>query len=128
MSYTLFPKPEVSAMLQVHEQHPCTTEVLSLTGRFDRRITPGIQVLILLAQKTDGHHLILDFSCVTHIDSHSFRQFFRWYDNMKSEQVQVSLVKPREPIWTQYHVWHASELVQIYTSLEEATWNTTAYT
>ena len=114
-------------MVQVHEQHPYTTEVLTLNRRFDRRITPGIQILILLAQKTGHPHLILDFSHVTNIDSPDFRKFFRWYDNMKSDQVQISLVKPREPIWTPDHVWHASELVQIYSSLEEATWNTTAY-
>ncbi len=115
-------------MFQVREQHPYTTEVLTLTGPFDRRITLGIQILILLAQKTGQSQLILDFSNITSIDSHNFRKFFRWYANMKSNQVEVSLVKPQEPIWTQFHVWHASELVQIYSSLEEATWNTTAYT
>jgi anti-anti-sigma regulatory factor len=114
-------------MLQVREQHHHTTEVLTLTESFDRRITPGIQVLILLAQKTDGHHLILDCSHITNIDSTSFRRFFRWYDNMKSHRVQVSMVKPLAPIWAQFHWWHAAELVQIYATLEEATWNNTVY-
>ncbi len=115
-------------MIQIHEQLPSTTEVLTLTGSFDRQITSGIQILIMLTQKTAQAQLILDFSRVTDIDSRSFRRFFLWYSNMKSSQMQVSLVKPREPIWTQYHVRHASEFVQIYSSLEEATWNTTAYT
>ncbi len=115
-------------MFQVHEQHPSTTEVLTLTGVFDHRTTPGIQILMLLAQKTGHSQLILDFSSVTGIDSHNFRKFFRWYANLMSDQVQVSLVNEREPIWTQFHVWHTSELVQTYSSLEEATWHTTAYT
>lgn len=115
-------------MLQIYEQYPCTTEVLTLTGRFDRRLTPGIQILILLAQQTSQARLILDFSSTTNIDANSFRRFFRWYRTMKSDQMQVSLVKPREPIWTQFHIWHSSEIVQIYSSQEEATWNTTAYT
>ncbi len=115
-------------MIQLREQHQLTTEVLTLTGWFDRRITPGIQVLILLAQKTDHkQHLILDFSRVTTIDSLSFRRFFRWYHNMKSDHVQVSMVKPPAPIWTPFHVWHVSDHVQIYSSLEEATWQSTAY-
>ncbi len=115
-------------MLQVYEQHACATEVLTLPGRFDRQITPGIQIPILLAQQTGQSQLILDFSSVTNIHSHIFRRFFRCYDNMKSDQLQVSLVKPPEPIWTPFHEWHAAELVQIYSSLEEATWQTTAYT
>ena len=115
-------------MLQVREQqHPHTTEVLTLAGRFDRRMTPGLQVLILLAQKTGGYHLILDCSHITSIDELSFRRFFRWYRKMKSDHVQVSIVKPLAPIWTQFHLWHASEAVQVYASLEEATWDCTAY-
>ena len=114
-------------MLQLREQHQLTTEVLTLPGWFDRRITPGIQILILLAQKTDGYHLILDFSRVTTIDSLSLRRLFRWYRNMNSDHVQVSIVKPLVPIWTPFHVWHVSDCVQIYSSLEEATWHSTAY-
>ena len=90
-------------MLQVREQHHHTTEVLTFTGSFDRRITPGIQVLILLAQKTDGHHIILDCSHITNIDSTSFRKFFHWYRTMKADHLQVSLVKPQATIWTQSH-------------------------
>jgi anti-anti-sigma factor len=114
-------------MLQVREQYPQTTEVLTLTGQFDRRITPGLQVLILLAQKTGRYHLILDFSRVTDIDSTSFRRLFHWYHTMKSDHLKVSLVKPRAPIWTQFHLWHVSKVVQVYASLEEATWDSTGY-
>ncbi len=114
-------------MFRIHQQHPYTTEILTLPSSFDRRITPGLQILILLAQKTSHSQLILDFSCVSNIDSTSFRRFFSWYDTIKSDQVRVGLVKPQAPLWTQFHVWHASELAQIYFSLEQATWNTTAY-
>lgn len=115
-------------MLQNYEQYLCTTEILTLTGRFDRRLTSGLQILILLAQQTGQSRFILDFSSTTDIDANSFRRFFRWYRTIKSDQVQVSLVRPRESIWTQFHVWHSSEIVQIFSSLEEATWKTTAYT
>jgi anti-anti-sigma factor len=114
-------------MFQVREQYQHTTEVLTLAGSFDRRITPGIQILILLAQKTDGHHLILDCSHITDIDSSSFRRFFRWYHNLKADHVQVSLVKPLVPILKKFLLWNVSESVQIYATLEEATWNNTVY-
>lgn len=114
-------------MLQDCEQYPHTTEVLPLAGRFDRRITPGLQVLIMLAQKKGPCHIILDCSHITHIDSTSFRRFFCWYHTMKVDQLRVSLVKPLAPIWTQFHAWHVSECVQVYPSLEEATWHSTAY-
>jgi len=113
-------------MLQVREQQHHTTKVFTMTGRYGRRTTPGLQVLILAAQKTGSHHIILDFSGVTEIDSTSFRRLFSWYHNMKSDHVQVSIVKPPAPIWTPYHLWHVSESVQIYASLEEATWGSTA--
>jgi len=112
-------------MLQVREQYQDTTEVLTLTGQFDRRITPGLQVLILLAQKTGRDHLILDFSHVTDIDSTSFHRLFRWYHTMKSDHLKVSLVIPRSPIWSQFHLWHVSKVVQVYASLHEATWDST---
>ena len=86
-------------------------------------MTPGLQVLILLAQKTGCSQLILDCSQVTDIDSNSFRRFFRWYHSMKSDQLQVSMVKPLAPILTQFHLWYISEFVQVYASLEEATWD-----
>jgi anti-anti-sigma factor len=114
-------------MFQVREQYQHTTEVLTLTGQFDRRITPGIQVLILLAQKTGPCHFILDCSHITDIDSSSFRRFFHWYRTMKADHLQVSLVKPQATIWTQFHLWHASEVVQVYGTLEEATWDSTGY-
>jgi len=114
-------------MFQVQDQHPHTTEVLTLTEEFDCRITPGLQVLILSAQQSGRSHLILDFSNVTDIDSNSFRRFFCWYRNIMSDQLQISLVKPRAPIWTQFHSWHASDFVQGYASLQEATWNSAGY-
>jgi anti-anti-sigma regulatory factor len=114
-------------MFHVREQQHHTTEVLTLAGPFDRRVTPGIQILILLAQKIPPYHLILDCSHITSIDALSFRRFFRWYRKMKSDRVQVSIVKPLAPILKQFHVWHVSECVQVYSSLEEATWNSTTY-
>ncbi len=101
-------------MLQVGEQQHHTTKVFTLTGRYGRRTTPGIQVLILAAQKTGSHHIILDFSGVTEIDSTSFQRLFSWYHNMKSDHVQISIVKPTAPIWTLFHLWHVSESVQRY--------------
>ncbi len=114
-------------MLQAREQYQHATEVLTLAGPFDRRITPGIQILILLANKIDGYHLILDCSHVTDIDPNSFRRFFHWYRTMKADHLQVSLVKPQATIWTQFHVWHATDVVQVYATLEEATWDSTSY-
>ena len=114
-------------MFQVCTKKQHTTEVLTLAGPFDRRITPGIQILILLAQNTPDYHLILDCSHITSIDPLSFRRFIRWYRNNKSEHVKVSIVQPLAPILKQFHVWHVSEYVQIFSSLEEATWDSTAY-
>ena len=113
-------------MLQVREQQHHSTKVLTFTGQFGRREMPGIQVLILAAQQSGSYHIILDFSGVTEINSTSLHKLFLWYQNMKPSQVQVSMVIPPTPIWNQFDMGHISELVPIYASTEEATWNNVA--
>ncbi len=111
-------------MLQVREQQHHTTKVFTLTGQYGRRTTPGIQVLILAAQKTGSHHIILDFSGVTEIDATGLGELFLWYHHMRPlmipHLVQISVVKP--PPYIRYHLdWsHISEIVPIYASEEEA--------
>ena len=107
-------------MLQVSEQQHHTTKVFTLTGRYGRRTTPGIQVLILAAQKTGSHHIILDFSGVTEIDSTGLGELFLWYHNMRPHHVQISIVKPPTYIRTHLDWSHISEIVPIYASEEEA--------
>ena len=107
-------------MLQVREQHHYHTKVFTFTGKFCRKTIPGIQILILAAQKTGYHHIILDFSGVTEIDSTGLDELFLWYHNMKPHHVQISVVKPQPYI--RYHLdWaHLSEIVPIYASEEDA--------
>ncbi len=108
-------------MLQVHEHHHHHhTKVFTFTGKFCRRTTTGIQVLILAAQKTGYPHIILDFSGVTEIDSKGLNALFLWYHNMRPTPLQISVVKP--PPYLRYHLdWaHLSEIVSIYASEEDA--------
>ena len=107
-------------MLQVREQHHYHTKVFSFTGKFCRKTMTGIQVLILAAQKTGYHHIILDFSGVTEIDSKGLNTLFLWYHNMRSSHFQIGVVKP--PPYLRYHLdWaHLSEIVSIYASEEDA--------
>ena len=65
-------------MLQVREQNQHQTKVLTLTGQFNRNTTSGIQARILAAQETGCHHIILDFSGVTGIDSTGLGELFLW--------------------------------------------------
>lgn len=105
-------------MLQIREQHQI--KVLGLTGQFNRDTKTGIQVLILGIKEMSCHHIILDFSGVTEIDSTSLSELFLWYYNMQPCPIQISVVKPQPYI--QYHSdWsHLSEIVPIYRSEEEA--------
>ena len=107
-------------MLQVREQQQHQTKILTLSGQFNRNTTTGIQALILAAKEMGYHHIILDFSGVTEIDSTGLGELFLWYHNMKPQRVQVSVVKPRPYI--RYHLDWAdlSEIVSIYASKDEA--------
>jgi len=107
-------------MLQVREQQHHQTKVLTLTGQFTRDTTKGIQARILGAKEIGCHHIILDFSRVTRIDSTGLRELFLWYHHMKPYNVEVSVVKPSPYI--RYHSdWlPLAEIVSIYQSEEDA--------
>ena len=107
-------------MLQVREQQHHNTKVLTLTGQFNRDDKTDIQVLILGAKEMGCHHIILDFSDVTEIDSTSLGELLLWYQNLRPRHVQISVVKPKPNI--RYFVdWaHLMEIVSIYASKDEA--------
>jgi anti-sigma B factor antagonist len=107
-------------MLQVREQTQHQTKVLTLTGQFNRNTTSGIQARILAAQETGCHHIILDFSGVTEIDSTGLGELFLWYHNMRPHRVQISIVKPQDHVRNHLDWAHLSEIVPIYASEEEA--------
>ena len=110
-------------MLQVREQQQHQTKVLTLTGQFNRDDKTDIQVLILGAKEIGCHHIILDFSDVTEIDSTSLGELLLWYQNLRPRHVQISVVKPKPNI--RYFVdWaHLTEIVSIYASKDEAVEN-----
>ena len=107
-------------MLQVREQHHEQSKVLRLAGEFRRNTTTGIQARILAAQESGCHHIILDFSGVTEIDSTGLGELFIWYHNLRAHQIQISIVRP--PTYIRNHLDWAllSEIVPVYASEEEA--------
>jgi anti-sigma B factor antagonist len=107
-------------MLQVREQHHPHSKTIALAGQFSRNTTSGIQARILAAKESGCHHIILDFSGVTEIDSTGLGELFLWYHNMRPHHVQISIVKP--PIYIRNHLdWsHLSEIVPIYETEQDA--------
>jgi anti-anti-sigma factor len=114
-------------MLQVREQHHHRTEVLVLTGQFNRKSTTGIQARILGAKEMGFQHIILDFSGITEIDSTGLGELFLWYHNMRPHHVQISIVSPPTPIRNQLDWAHISEIVPIYASEQEAVGQTVSW-
>lgn len=107
-------------MLQVREHHHSQTKVIALAGQFSRNTTTGIQARIWAAQESGCHHIILDFSGVTEIDSTGLGELFLWYHNMRPLHVWISIVKPLTSIRTHLEWAHLSEIVPIYESEQEA--------
>ena len=114
-------------MIQVRKQIDHHTTVLALTGQFDQQATVGFKFLILGVHEKGCQHVILDFSGLTEIDSKGIGELLYWYHNIKPYFVQVSIVNPPTPIWNQLDMGHVSELIPIYASQEEATWNDVPY-
>ena len=103
-------------MLQVREQQHHKLTILTLTGPFNRNSTTGIQARILAAQETGYHHIVLDFSGVTEIDSTGLGELFLWYHNMRTHRVNISIVRPQDHIRAHLDWSHISEIVPIYES------------
>jgi anti-sigma B factor antagonist len=114
-------------MLQVREQHHPHSKVFSLAGQFSRHTTSGIQARILSAKESGCHHIILDFSGVTEIDSTGLGELFLWYHNMRPHHVQISIVKPPNSIRTHLDWSHISEILPIYDTEQDAMGHAKAY-
>jgi anti-anti-sigma factor len=107
-------------MFHVREQRHHKTKVISLSGPFSRHTTTGIQARIFAAPTTGCHHILLDFSAVTEIDSTGLGELFLWYHNMKPHHIQISIVRPPSYIRNYLDEAHLPEIIPIYESEEEA--------
>lgn len=107
-------------MLQVRERQQHQSTVLTLGGGFNRNSTIGIRARILAAQEMGSHHIILDFSGVTEIDSTGLGELFLWYHNLRPHRVQISIVQPQINVRNHLEWAHISEIVSIYESANEA--------
>jgi anti-anti-sigma factor len=103
-------------MLQVRERQQYHTKILTLEGEYTRHSTAGIQARILASQETDCHHIILDFSDVTQIDSSDLGELFLWYQSMRSFLIQISIVKPPPHVRSHVDWSYLSEIVPVYES------------
>jgi anti-sigma B factor antagonist len=107
-------------MLQDCEHQQQRTKILVLEGQFNRATTTGIQGRILEAVEMGCHHIILDFSGVTEIDSTGLGELFLWYHNTRPHHVHISIMKPQPHIEIRLDWSHISEVIPIYTPEEEA--------
>jgi anti-anti-sigma factor len=107
-------------MLAVREHCYHNTKVLDLSGRFDAQSKLGLEVAILGAQEMGCHHIVLNFSDITWIDSAGLGQLFLWYHNMKIHQMHLSIVSPQSAVKNLLESAHLSDIVPIYQSEREA--------
>lgn len=115
-------------MLQVHGHQHSHSRMIALAGPFSRHTTTGIQARILAAQESGCHHIILDFSGVTEIDSTGLGELFLWYHNMRPLHVAISIIKPPTAIRNHLDWAHLSEIIPIYESEQEAMRHARVYT
>ena len=115
-------------MLQVHTHQHSHSKIIALAGPFSRHTTTGIQARIWAAQESGCHHIILDFSGVTEIDSTGLGELFLWYHNMRPLHVMISIIKPPTDIRNHLDWAHLSEIVPIYESEQEAIGHAKMYT
>ena len=115
-------------MLQVHDRHHSHSTMIALDGPFSRQTTTGIQAKILAAQESGCHHIILDFSGVTEIDSTGLGELFLWYHNMRPLHVMICIIKPPTAIRNHLDWAHLSDIVPIYESEQEAIGHASLYT
>ncbi len=107
-------------MIQAQAHYHFHSKIIELAGPFSRDTTTGIQARIWAAQESGYHHIILDFSGVTEIDSTGLGELFLWYHNMRPLHVAISIIKPPTAIRNHLDWAHLSEIVPIYESEQEA--------
>lgn len=107
-------------MLTVREHVHQDTKILELSGRFDHQSKLGIEVAILGAQEIGCHHIILNFSNITWIDSVGLGQLFLWYHRMKPERIGLSIVCPQAQVRELLEYANLPEVVPVYQSEDEA--------
>ncbi len=107
-------------MLTVREHVRQDTKVLELSGRFDYDSKLGLEVAILGAQEIGCHHVILNFSNITWIDSMGLGQMFLWYHRMKPDRIRLSIVSPQTHVRELLECANLPQVIPIYQSEEEA--------
>lgn len=107
-------------MLAVREHCQQNTKILDLSGSFDASSKLGLEVAILGAKEMGCHHIILNFSEITWIDSMGLGQLFLWYHKMRPNHVHLSIVSPQPTVKDLLESTHLSEIVPIYQSEKEA--------
>jgi len=107
-------------MLTVREHCRQDTKILELSGRFDAQSKVGLEVVILGAKEIGCHHIILNFSNITFIDSVGLGQMFLWYHRMQPERIHLSIVSPQPPVKALLESANLSQVVPVFDSEEEA--------
>jgi len=107
-------------MLTVREHVRQDTKVLELSGRFDYDSKLGLEVAILGAREIGCHHIILNFSNMTWIDSMGLGQMFLWYHRMKPDRIRLSIVSPQAHVRELFECANLSQVIPVYQSEEEA--------
>jgi len=107
-------------MLTVREHVRQDTKVLELSGRFDSQSKLGIEVAILGAQEIGCHHIVLNFSNITWIDSVGLGQMFLWYHRLNTKRIRLSIVSPQAPVRELLEFANLPQIVPVYQSEEEA--------
>ena len=107
-------------MLAIREHCQHKTKILELSGSFDANSLLGLEATILGAKEMGCHHIILNFSEITWIDSAGLGQLFLWYHNMKPNHIQLSIVSPQTIVKNLLESAHIPEIVPVYHSEEEA--------
>ncbi len=107
-------------MMTVREHVRNDTKVLELSGRFDTHSKVGLEVIILGAKEIGCHHIILNFSKLTWIDSVGLGQLFLWYHRMKPEPIHLSIVSPQPPVQLLLEQANLSQVVPVFETEDEA--------
>ena len=107
-------------MLTVYKQIDPHNTVLALSGLLNQEEIPGLETFIQGAKELDCHHIILDLSDITWIDSFALDQLVRWHHQMKPQGLHFSIVNPSPSLRESLNQAHLSDLVPIFASQEEA--------
>jgi anti-anti-sigma factor len=107
-------------MLLTSENTVKGTQLISITGCFDKYAKANLEAAIEQAQKIGCHQIILNLSSLSRIDSTGLGHIFLTHYRLQARGIRVSLIDPTPQVREMLELVRIPDIIPIFDTSEEA--------